>query len=151
MSTCNRLDLQTLGSQPRLCPTISPITAPTWWESRKVTPSECVPTECRHGGPWTWWKLTKVTPLECVRTDCGHVGSQLRSSPLTERAGMQLWPFHPPDRGPRKDSPAPYIDGRVTVVILHKVHVHLRKTIPMDGFLENEPVFGRVKFTLEGL
>ena len=26
MSTCNRLDLQTLGSQPVLCPKIPPIT-----------------------------------------------------------------------------------------------------------------------------
>jgi hypothetical protein len=44
------------------------------------------------------------------------------------------------------------------VAIFHKVpnmsrdmFIQKKKSIPMDGFLENEPVFGRVKFTLEGL
>jgi hypothetical protein len=41
------------------------------------------------------------------------------------------------------------------VVIFHKVpnmsrDMFIKKKIPMDGFLENEPVFGRVKFTLDG-
>jgi hypothetical protein len=40
------------------------------------------------------------------------------------------------------------------MVIFHKVpnmsrDMLIKKTFPIDGFLENEPIFGRVKFTLD--
>jgi hypothetical protein len=41
------------------------------------------------------------------------------------------------------------------MVIFHKVpnmsrDMFIKKTFIVDGYLENEPVFGRVKFTLDG-
>jgi hypothetical protein len=41
------------------------------------------------------------------------------------------------------------------VVIFHRVpnmsrDMFIKKKIPVDGFLENEPVSGRVKLTLDG-
>jgi hypothetical protein len=40
-------------------------------------------------------------------------------------------------------------------LFFHKVtnmsrDMFIKKTFPVDGFLENEPVLGRVKFTLDG-
>lgn len=49
-----------------------------------------------------------------------------------------------------------FIEGGVgTVVIFHKIpnmsrDMFTKKTFPMDGFSENEPVLGHVKFTLGG-
>jgi hypothetical protein len=82
------------------------------------------------------WCHTKATPEPQPVQRLKNISHGFQAGPHGHFSGTKIW--------------------LGSVVIFHKVPnmsrdmFILKKTFPVNGFLENEPVFGCVKFTLDG-
>ena len=113
MSTCNRLDLQTLGSQPVMSKTI-----PDHWSGHSVIEviEENKQTSIKIGLQLRYWYLLGVARLESLcRPSSPLLDYELGTSQC--RGGNQQW-SPPSDRHAFETPPLPKARSRMTVTPL---------------------------------